>query len=100
MRRILLATAALAAVAIAPALAFAQYYGYYAPQPYYGAPAYPYQPYAYSGPGYGSSVPPYGYGVPYGYYGWGSYPGVNWGQASASAHGPSFSGPLSTERSH
>lgn len=98
MKRIVLGAAALAAAAIAPGLAFAQYYGYYAPQPYYGAS--PYQPYAYPGPGYGSSVPPYGYGVPYGYYGWGSYPGVNWGQPSASAHGPSFSGPLSSERSH
>jgi hypothetical protein len=99
MKRILLGMAALAAVAIAPGLAFAQYPTYYAPQPYYGAPAY--QPYAaYPAPAYGSSVAPYGYGVPYGYYGWGSYPGVNWGQSSASAHGPSFSGPLSSERSH
>lgn len=98
MKRILYATAALAVVALAPGPASAQYYGYYAPQPY-GAPAYqPYPAYQQPAYGYGSSVP-YGYNAPAPYT-WGSFPGVNRGQASASAHGPSYDNVLSQQQSH
>ena len=82
MKRVLFGAAALVAVAVAPGLASAQYYGYYAPQPYYGAPTYyqPYTPYAYTGgPGF--------YNVPPGYVAPSMSPGVDWGQASASSHG-------------
>jgi hypothetical protein len=103
MNRIVFGAAAVAAVALAPGLASAQYYGYYAPQPYYGAPVYtaapaPYPAYAPPSGYYGSSMP-YGYNAPAPYT-WGSFPEINRGQASASAHGPSYDNVLSTQQSH
>ena len=77
------ATAVFAAVAAAvPGLAFAQTVG---AQPYYGA--YP----TYTAPAPQAWT---------GYWQQGSFPAVNQGEASASAHGPSYGGELSTERSH
>lgn len=102
MTRVLYGAAA-AALALAPAMASAQYYGSYPAQPYYGAPAYAaaapaYPAYTQSNGYYGSSVP-YGYNAPAPYT-WGSFPSVNMGQASASAHGPSYDNVLSTQQSH
>jgi hypothetical protein len=113
MNRLLYGTAAAALLALAPAMASAQ--NYYAPtQPYYGygAPAYPAYPApaytAYPAPGYPAYTQPNGYygsSVPYGYnapapYTWGSFPTVNMGQASASAHGPSYDNVQSQMQSH
>jgi len=101
MKRMVYGAAFAAVAAIAPGLAFAQSYGYAPPQPYYGAPAYPaYTAYpAYNAPAYSGSSVPYGYNAP-SPYSWGSWPGVNRGQASASAHGPSYDNVLSTQQSH
>jgi len=83
MKRVMYGTAALAAITLAPAVASAQYYSYYA-SPYYGAPVY-YQTYpAY--PYYPTGYPIYN--VPPGYLMPGMGPGINYGQASASSHGP------------
>src|ERR1051326_2273246 len=81
MKRLLYGTAALAVIALAPAVASAQYYGYYPPQPYYGAPVYP----AYSSyPAYPGGFP--AYNVPPGYVAPSAPGAVNYGQASASSH--------------
>jgi hypothetical protein len=85
MKRALYGTAALAAIALAPAAASAQYYGYY-PSPYYGAPAY-YQTYPYYPTGYPLDYVPPGYVMP------SMSPGVDYGQASASSHGPPWGYP-------
>jgi hypothetical protein len=87
MKRMLYGAVVATAAALAPGLALAQYVGYGAPQPYYGAPSYygapAYQPYA------ANSVPfPMVAAVPPGYVSPGFYPGVDIGQASASTHGP------------
>jgi hypothetical protein len=76
-----------AAAATAPGLVLAQSVAD-GVQPYYGAV--PAQPNAvYAAPQLWA-----------GYQRTGSFPEVNRGQASASAHGPSYGGELSTERSH
>jgi hypothetical protein len=86
MKRMFYSSVIATVAAIAPGLAFAQSVVYGA-QPYYRAA--PYQPY---------TVP--AQHVWTGYWQQGSFPAVNQGQASASAHGPSYAGELSTERSH
>lgn len=83
MRKVLFGAVALAAVAVAPGLASAQYYTYYAPPPHYDAPVY-YQPYA-PYPTYTGGMP--FYNVPPGYLAPSMAPAVDWGQASASSHG-------------
>ena len=91
MKRMLYGVVVAAAAVLAPGLAFAQYVGYEAPQPYYGAPQPTYgapanQPYAANG------VPfPMVAAVPPGYVSRGLYPSVDIGQASASSH-PPYSG--------
>jgi hypothetical protein len=84
MKRMFYGSVIAAISAVAPGLAFPQSVGYGA-QPYYQAA--PYQPYA------GQAQQAWT-----GYWQQGSFPAVNQGQASASAsaHGPSYSGELST----
>jgi hypothetical protein len=91
MKRMLYGAAALAAIAVAPGVASAQYYGYYAPQPYYGAPVYQAYPAA---PYYATGYPVYN--VPPGYMAPSMAPSVDWGQASASSHGTTVWGTSNT----
>ena len=90
MKQLLYGTAIAAVMALAPGLAFAQYYGYVAPQPYYGAPAYP----AYAAPAYPTGYPIYN--VPPGYVAPSATAAVNYGQASASSHGTNAWGQSNT----